>query len=49
MITRLGRTALFCYSIIMVAVGCILFFNRAAMVAEYGLMEERKKAEVVRT
>ena len=49
MITRLGRTALYFYSIITVVVGCILFFNRAEMVVKYGLMEERKKAKVVRT
>ena len=37
MITRLGGSALYCYSDIKVVIGCIPFFKRAEMVVEGGL------------
>ena len=34
MISRLGRTAFYCYSVITVVIGCIPFFNWEGMVVE---------------
>ena len=36
MITRLGRTALYSYSVILLVIGCIPFFKREEMVVEGG-------------
>ena len=42
-ITRLGRTALYCYSVITVGTGCILFFKLVEIVAEGGKKEREVK------
>ena len=54
MITRLGRTALYCYSVIMVVKVCISFVKGAEMVVEVGtekkccsLISENKFNQVI--
>ena len=43
MITRLGRTALYCYSVITIVMGCIPFFKQVEMEVEGRTRKKRPK------